>query len=75
MDTRATGPNAAIDPDPTKYRHWTSRFEGEVARLTMEGPALRGANSELELKSNSYDLSVDIELADASSASASSIHP
>src|SRR6266850_2602868 len=65
MDTRATGPKLQFDPDPTKYRHWTLAVEGEVARLTMRVQPFGGANSELELKSNSYDLSVDIELADA----------
>jgi benzoyl-CoA-dihydrodiol lyase len=38
---------------------------GEIARLTMKVQPFGGANSEMELKSNSYDLSVDIELADA----------
>jgi benzoyl-CoA-dihydrodiol lyase len=39
--------------------------EGEVARLVMKVQPFGGQSSELELKSNSYDLSVDIELADA----------
>jgi len=39
--------------------------DGEVAKLSMKVQPFGGANSELELKSNSYDLSVDIELADA----------
>ena len=37
----------------------------EQARLVMKVTPFGGANTELELKSNSYDLSVDIELADA----------
>ncbi|HEY6911125.1 MAG TPA: enoyl-CoA hydratase-related protein, partial [Myxococcales bacterium] len=41
------------------------RSIGDVARLVMKVQPFGGADSELELKSNSYDLSVDIELADA----------
>src|SRR5215475_13253162 len=65
MDTRASAPKLQFDTDPTKYRHWALSVDGDVARLTMKVQPFGGANSELELKSNSYDLSVDIELADA----------
>ncbi len=51
--------------DPSRYRHWKLSFEGPVATLTMDvdpsAPLLGG----YELKLNSYDLGVDIELADA----------
>src|SRR6202171_1978215 len=50
---------------PSQYRHWTLAVDGEIARLIMKVTPFGGANTELELKSNSYDLSVDIELADA----------
>jgi len=74
MDTRATG--RSCNSIPT---HEVPALDARGRRGGRpphhEGPALRGANSELELKSNSYDLSVDIELADAIQRSASSIHP
>jgi benzoyl-CoA-dihydrodiol lyase len=51
--------------DPSRYRHWKLSFDGPVATLTMDvdpsAPLLGG----YELKLNSYDLGVDIELADA----------
>ena len=51
--------------DPSRYRHWKLAFDGPVATLTMDvdpGSPLLGG---YELKLNSYDLGVDIELADA----------
>ena len=51
--------------DPSRYRHWKLSFDGPVATLTMDvdpGAPLLGG---YELKLNSYDLGVDIELADA----------
>ncbi len=65
MDTPAQAPKLQFDTHPSKYRHWILAVDGEIARLTMKVQPFGGANSELELKSNSYDLSVDIELADA----------
>jgi len=51
--------------EPARYRHWKLAFDGPVATLTMDvdptAPLLGG----YELKLNSYDLGVDIELADA----------
>src|SRR5437764_4707704 len=66
MDTpTAAAPKLSFDTHPSRYRHWTLSVDGEVARLTMKVTPFGGASSEVELKSNSYDLSVDIELADA----------
>ena len=65
MDTTAAAPKLSFDVHPSRYRHWTLNIDGEVARLIMKVTPFGGANTELELKSNSYDLSVDIELADA----------
>src|SRR3954467_2946814 len=65
MDTSAPAPKLSFDTHPSKYRHWTLAVDGEIARLIMKVQPFGGANTELELKSNSYDLSVDIELADA----------
>jgi benzoyl-CoA-dihydrodiol lyase len=66
MDKRAAAvPKLSFETHPSRYRHWTLAVDGETARLTMKVQPFGGQDSELELKSNSYDLSVDIELADA----------
>jgi benzoyl-CoA-dihydrodiol lyase len=51
--------------DPSRYRHWKLRFDGPVAHLVMDVDPNAGLFEGYELKLNSYDLSVDIELADA----------
>jgi benzoyl-CoA-dihydrodiol lyase len=51
--------------DPTKYRHWKLAVEGEVATLLMDVDEKATLFEGYELKLNSYDLGVDIELADA----------
>jgi benzoyl-CoA-dihydrodiol lyase len=51
--------------DPTRYRHWKLSFNGPVATLTMDVDPAGGLMDGYELKLNSYDLGVDIELADA----------
>ncbi|MBU6499318.1 MAG: enoyl-CoA hydratase/isomerase family protein, partial [Rhodospirillales bacterium] len=51
--------------DPTRYRHWKLRFEGPVAHLVMDVDPAGGLFEGYELKLNSYDLGVDIELNDA----------
>jgi benzoyl-CoA-dihydrodiol lyase len=51
--------------DPTRYRHWKMSFDGPVATLTMDVDPAGGLLEGYELKLNSYDLGVDIELADA----------
>ena len=50
---------------PELYRHWKLQVEGAVARLTMDVKEDGGLSTDYALKLNSYDLSVDIELADA----------
>jgi benzoyl-CoA-dihydrodiol lyase len=50
--------------DPTRYRHWRLSFDGPVATLTMDVDPAGGLMDGYELKLNSYDLGVDIELAD-----------
>ncbi len=56
----------AIDfqTDPSKYRHWRLDYDGEVANLFMDVDEQGGLFDGYELKLNSYDLGVDIELAD-----------
>src|SRR5437867_2323485 len=54
----------SFETSPEKYRHWRLEVEGEIACLVMdvrEGEPLR---PDYKLKLNSYDLGVDIELAD-----------
>src|SRR5256885_488424 len=51
--------------DPSKYRHWKLNVEGEVATLLMDVDEKATLFDGYELKLNSYDLGVDIELADA----------
>ncbi|MCX7383779.1 MAG: 2,3-epoxybenzoyl-CoA dihydrolase [Alphaproteobacteria bacterium] len=51
--------------EPARYRHWRLRCEGAVADLVMDVDPAGGIAPGYELKLNSYDLGVDIELADA----------
>src|SRR5579859_4895370 len=51
--------------DPSRYRHWKLAVDGEVATLTMDVNEDAGLFEGYDLKLNSYDLGVDIELADA----------
>ena len=50
--------------DPSKYRHWKVIYDGPVANLFMDVDEKGGLFDGYELKLNSYDLGVDIELAD-----------
>ncbi|MFN3548731.1 MAG: 2,3-epoxybenzoyl-CoA dihydrolase [Mesorhizobium sp.] len=50
--------------DPSKYRHWKLRYDGDIAYLSMDVDEAGGLFEGYELKLNSYDLGVDIELAD-----------
>ena len=50
--------------DPLRYRHWTVDYENRVATITMDVDEQGGLLDGYELKLNSYDLGVDIELAD-----------
>jgi benzoyl-CoA-dihydrodiol lyase len=50
---------------PDQYKHWHLRFDGPVATLAMDVQEDAGLSAAYRLKLNSYDLGVDIELADA----------
>lgn len=50
--------------DPSRYRHWRVTYQGDVANLYMDVDENGGLFDGYELKLNSYDLGVDIELAD-----------
>jgi benzoyl-CoA-dihydrodiol lyase len=51
--------------EPARYRHWRIECDGEIAYLIMDVDPAGGLNEGYELKLNSYDLGVDIELNDA----------
>jgi benzoyl-CoA-dihydrodiol lyase len=50
---------------PDRYRHWRVSYDGAVATLVMDVDEQGGLVPGYELKLNSYDLGVDIELYDA----------
>jgi benzoyl-CoA-dihydrodiol lyase len=55
----------SFETHPDRYRHWKLAFDGEVARLSMDVQEDDGLRDGYTLKLNSYDLGVDLELADA----------
>ena len=66
MDTAITpGSRISFETSPDRYRHWKLSVDGAVARLSMDVQEDGGLSSDYRLKLNSYDLAVDIELADA----------
>jgi benzoyl-CoA-dihydrodiol lyase len=54
-----------FETEPGRYIHWKLTIDGDTARLAMDVDEDRGLRPGYPLKLNSYDLSVDIELADA----------
>src|SRR5262250_2360001 len=54
-----------FETHPDRYRHWKLSFDGPVATLSMNVREDGGLSPDYKLKLNSYDLAVDIELADA----------
>jgi benzoyl-CoA-dihydrodiol lyase len=63
--TKAAQPHVAFETSPEHYRHWKLSFDGPIATLSMDVQEDAGLSPEYRLKLNSYDLGVDIELADA----------
>ena len=55
----------AFDTHPDRYQHWKLTFDGPIATLSMDVREDAGLSPDYKLKLNSYDLGVDIELADA----------
>ena len=51
--------------NPARYRHWGLSFDGRVATLALDVNENGGIHPGYQLKLNSYDLGVDIELYDA----------
>jgi benzoyl-CoA-dihydrodiol lyase len=61
----AAEPQVSFDTDPASYRHWKLDVQGEVAYLRLDVAEDGGLVPGYQLKMNSYDLGVDIELHDA----------
>ena len=61
----AARPPVEFRTSPSQYRHWRLEVDGPVATLIMEVDEQGGLVPGYELKLNSYDLGVDIELYDA----------
>jgi benzoyl-CoA-dihydrodiol lyase len=58
-------PFVSFDAHPDRYAHWKLAFDGPIATLALDIDEDRGLVPGYKLKLNSYDLGVDIELADA----------
>ena len=63
--TNTTPERISFETSPDRYRHWKLTFDGAVATLSMDVQEDAGLSADYKLKLNSYDLGVDIELADA----------
>ncbi len=57
-------PAVDFERTPADYKHWKVSYDGEIARVLMDVDPDGGLRPGYELKLNSYDLGVDIELAD-----------
>jgi benzoyl-CoA-dihydrodiol lyase len=55
----------SFETDPARYHHWKLGFDGPLATLTLDIAEDKPLVPGYKLKLNSYDLGVDIELADA----------
>src|ERR1044072_2316959 len=58
-------PEVLFQTSPERYKHWRLAFDGPVATLSMDVKEDETLADGYKLKLNSYDLGVDIELADA----------
>jgi benzoyl-CoA-dihydrodiol lyase len=63
-DGQAAEPEVSFDTEPGRYRHWTLAVDGQIATLSLDVAEDGGLVPGYELKMNSYDLGVDIELYD-----------
>jgi len=64
-ETKPSPSLVTYDTHPERYLHWRLSFDGPVATLAMDVNEDKGLKPGYKLKLNSYDLGVDIELADA----------
>ncbi len=65
MTLTAPDPRTSFQTHPERYRHWRLLVQDDIATLTMAVRQELGERPGYELKLNSYDLGVDVELADA----------
>jgi benzoyl-CoA-dihydrodiol lyase len=63
--TTSAAERVVLRTHPDRYRHWSLTFDGDVATLVMQVQPEEGQREGYELKLNSYDIGVDVELADA----------
>jgi len=61
----AAEPTVAFETQPDRYNHWKLTVDGPIANLSMDVREDAGLSPAYTLKLNSYDLGVDVELADA----------
>ena len=54
-----------FETHPSRYKHWKLSSDGDIATLTLDVKEDGGIRPGYQLKLNSYDLGVDIELNDA----------
>src|SRR5262245_41184093 len=59
-----SAPPIRFQTDPSRYKHWKLSFEGAIARVAMDVIEDAPMRPGYQLKLNSYDLGVDLELAD-----------
>ena len=65
MEQTAAPPSVTFETSPDQYKHWKLTVDGPVATLAMDVREDAGLRpQDYKLKLNSYDLGVDIELAD-----------
>src|ERR671919_2039909 len=64
LDTATAAP-VRFETEPSRYVHWRLELEPPLARLVMDVQEDRPLRPGNPLKLNSYDLGVDLELADA----------
>ena len=66
MEQTAQLPSIVFETSPAQYHHWKLTVDGTIATLAMDVQEDAGLRpDDYKLKLNSYDLGVDIELADA----------
>jgi benzoyl-CoA-dihydrodiol lyase len=65
METKSPQAHVDLQTSPDRYRHLKLEVEGPIARVKIDIQEENGLRPGYELKLNSYDLGVDIELADA----------
>jgi benzoyl-CoA-dihydrodiol lyase len=63
-DTTTDSFTVRFDTHPSQYKHWKLAIEGSIAKLTMAVVEDQPFRPGYVLKQNSYDIGVDVELAD-----------